>query len=134
MSYDPNVPLPNAAATSAMFRAQFQGLKSLIDAVPTISSAVVDAVTPLPPGEAPTVSASITAGVLHLSFGLPQGVAGQVTEQTLAKALNAVAASSSANTNAVDTLHISPLPYYEESQFIEVVSKLNELILAMRRA
>ncbi len=37
---------------------------------------LINSVTTLPPGEAATVSASIAAGVLHLSFGLPQGAAG----------------------------------------------------------
>ncbi len=74
--FDPNLPEPNANATSAVLRGQFQGLKALIDAVPTVTTAQVDAVTTLNPGDAATVGVSITGGVLHLTFGIPQGVDG----------------------------------------------------------
>ena len=57
-------------------RGQLNGLKDLIDAVPTISSAVVDAVNTLPPGSPATVSASVVAGVLHFSFSIPEGMQG----------------------------------------------------------
>jgi len=44
MPYDTNIPATNAEATSAMFRGQFNGLKALIDAIQTVSSATVDGV------------------------------------------------------------------------------------------
>lgn len=56
MPFDPTVPALNVEATSAMFRGQFNGLKDLIDAVPTITSAVVDTVTTLPAGDPAAVT------------------------------------------------------------------------------
>jgi hypothetical protein len=76
MPYDPAFPAANAELTSPAFRDQFQGLKALIDAVPTITTAQVDAVNTLSPGAPATVGVSITGGVLHFTFGIPQGVAG----------------------------------------------------------
>jgi hypothetical protein len=76
MPFDPTYPPANALIESAPMRGQFQSLKALIDAVPTITTAQVDAVTTLNPGEAATVGVSITGGVLHLTFGIPQGVDG----------------------------------------------------------
>ncbi len=75
MPYDPNFPPHEAELISAQWRDQFHGIKDLIDAG-AISGVVIDSVTTLPPGEAATVDASIIAGVLHLSFGIPQGPAG----------------------------------------------------------
>ncbi len=75
MSFDPSLPADHSPLVSAEMRGQFNGLKTLIDAG-VLSGVVIDNVTTLPPGEAATVNASIVAGVLHLSFGLPQGPAG----------------------------------------------------------
>ncbi len=75
MPFDPSLPAPNSPLVSAEMRGQLNGLKELIDAG-AISGVVIDGVTTLPPGEAATVVASIVAGVLHLSFGIPQGAAG----------------------------------------------------------
>ncbi len=71
--FDPTIPATNAEATSAMFRSQFNGLKDLIDAIPGVTSAVVDSVTTLPPGSPAVVSVSVISGTLHLSFELPRG-------------------------------------------------------------
>ena len=57
-------------------RGQLQGLKALIDAVPTITGAVVDGVTTVGPGEPAEVVAELVGGVLHLSFDVPQGAEG----------------------------------------------------------
>jgi len=76
MPFDPALPQENTTADAAQMRAQLTGLKALIDAVPTITSAHVDAVNTLFPGQPATVSVSITAGVLHVTFGIPQGATG----------------------------------------------------------
>jgi hypothetical protein len=87
-------------------RAQFNGLKDLIDNIGSITNAQVDAVTTLPAGDAATVDASITGRVLHFSFGIPQGQMGDpgptggVTLDQLANVIN----GSSANSNSVGTL------------------------------
>jgi hypothetical protein len=73
MPFDPSLPAPNTPLHSAVIRGQFQSLKSLIDAVSGVTSAVVDGVTTLPAGDPAAVSASVVGTELHLSFGLPQG-------------------------------------------------------------
>ncbi len=76
MPFDPSLPAPNSPLVSAEMRGQLNGLKDLIDGVPVVTGVVIDSVTTLPPGEAATVDASLAAGVLHLSFGIPQGLQG----------------------------------------------------------
>jgi hypothetical protein len=76
MPFDPTIPAPNAEATSAMFRGQFNGLKAMIDAILTVTDAQVDAVNTLPPGEPASVNLSVSGGTLHFTFGLPQGDTG----------------------------------------------------------
>ena len=73
MPYDPDVPALNAELTSPMFRDQFQGLKALIDAVSGVTSAVVDGVSTLNPGESASVTVSVIGTELHLSFAIPRG-------------------------------------------------------------
>ena len=74
--FDPSLPAAGSRLQSSVMRAQLTGLKSLIDAVPTITGAIVDNVTTVPPGDPATVSANVTAGMLHLSFQIPQGPQG----------------------------------------------------------
>lgn len=77
MPFDPNLPQENTPVDAVQKRAQLTGLKDLIDAVPAaVTSAQVDAVNTLPAGSPATVAASISGGVLHLTFGLPQGADG----------------------------------------------------------
>ncbi|MCX6856544.1 MAG: hypothetical protein NTV80_16755 [Verrucomicrobia bacterium] len=78
MSFDPNIPATNAEATSAMFRAQFNGLKDLIDAVPTLNAAQVDSTNTLPQGSPANASVSVIGNTLHFSFDIPQGQEGLV--------------------------------------------------------
>ena len=47
--YDPNLPANGTEMVSAEMRSQFQGLKTLIDAIVTLTAAQVDGVTSLPP-------------------------------------------------------------------------------------
>lgn len=110
-------------------RSQLNGLKDLIDAVPTITSAVVDSVTTLPAGDPAAVTASITGGVLHLSFGIPTGPAGEVTQAILDGAIQ----TTSANSNSVSQLNATADISYQSSQMQEVMNKLDELIWALRR-
>jgi hypothetical protein len=73
MPFDPTLPVEHADLDAAVVRGQFNALKSLIDAMPGVTSVVVDAVNPLGPDETPTVAMSIAEGVLHITFGLPRG-------------------------------------------------------------
>jgi hypothetical protein len=76
MPYDPNFPTANTLADAVQVRAQFNGLKDLIDAIPGITSAVVDSVTTVGPGQPATVTVSVIGTVLHLSLTLPEGQPG----------------------------------------------------------
>jgi hypothetical protein len=138
MPYDPNLPQAGTEIDAVQMRAQLNGLKTIIDAVPTITSAVVDSVDTLPPGSAATVSASIIGTVLHLTFGIPQGVEGPPGiqgppgEVTLAD-MNAAIATTSSNSNAVATLGELAEGSYNQTQMQNVINKVDELILALRR-
>jgi hypothetical protein len=57
MPYAPTKPASGSPDSSAEMRAQFAGLKQLIDTVPTITAAVVDSVSTLNPGDPATVNA-----------------------------------------------------------------------------
>ncbi len=76
MPYDPTLPLNNAQVQAALLRAQFSGLKDLIDALQSVTGAVVDGVNTVPAGDPAAVDLSVVDGVLHFSFDLPQGVDG----------------------------------------------------------
>lgn len=74
--FDPTQPAEGSPLQSAVMRSQLTSLKDLIDAVPTITSAVVDAITTLPAGSAATVDLTLTGSTLHFTFGLAQGAEG----------------------------------------------------------
>lgn len=76
MPFDPTKPAFGSPDSSAEMRAQFNGLKALIDAITSVTVATVDTVNTLNPGDPATVSVSIIGSVLHLSFGIPRGVDG----------------------------------------------------------
>jgi hypothetical protein len=71
--FDPTLPAQGSPNSSAVMRSQLNGLKALIDAVSGVTSAQVDAVNTLPAGSPASVMVSVSGGVLHLSFDLPQG-------------------------------------------------------------
>lgn len=140
--FDPTLPAPNANATSAVLRSQFNGLKALIDAIATLNAAVVDGVTTLPPSEPATVSLSVTGSTLHFTFGIPQGysgaegpqgVPGEVTLSDLNNAMQNTLSQTSSNTNGVGNLSMNADPNYDSNQMQAVMQKLDELINALRR-
>jgi hypothetical protein len=71
--FDPNLPAPNANATSAVLRSQFNGLKALIDAIASITAAQVDGVNTLPAGSPAQVNVTVNGNTLHFTFDIPQG-------------------------------------------------------------
>ncbi len=129
MPYDPNLPQAGTEIDAVQMRGQLNGLKDLIDAVPTITAAVVDGVTTLPAGDPAAVTASVTSGVLHLSFSIPTGPPGEVTQALLDGAIS----TTSANSNTVNQLNTTADSLYQPSQMQEVLNKLDELIGALRR-
>ncbi|MDZ4405570.1 hypothetical protein [Prosthecobacter sp.] len=73
MPYDPNLPPNNVQVKAQELRAQFNGLKDLIDAIQSITAAQVDAVTTVNPGDPAVVTLSVADGTLHISFQIPHG-------------------------------------------------------------
>jgi hypothetical protein len=78
------------------------------------------------------VSASVIGDVLHLTFSLPMGQSGPAGEVTLAD-MNAAIATTSSNSNAVATLGELAEGTYNQTQMQNVINKMDELILALRR-
>ena len=77
MPYDPTLPQEHTLIDAVQMRGQLNALKDLIDALPTITGAVVDGVTTLNPGDAASVTLSVLDSTLHFSFGIPPGQEGQ---------------------------------------------------------
>jgi hypothetical protein len=135
MPYDPNIPQAGTEIDAVQMRGQLNGLKDLIDAVPTITSAQVDGVTTLPAGDPATVSASVTGAVLHLTFGIPQGQEGQAGPpgEVTTAALDAAISGTSNNSNGVAALAESADSSYNQPQIQNLLNKMDELINALRR-
>ena len=140
MPYDPSKPAASSPNSSAEMREQLTSLKSLIDAVPVVSGAVVDTTTTGSPGSPAAVSVSLAGGVLHFTFDVPQGQqgpTGEVSQSQLSNdlvntqnaAVNTVLPLTSANSNAVSPLGVSSGDFTMQT----VIDKLNELINALRR-
>ena len=152
--FDPNYPPPNAEIESAPLRSQFNALKSLIDAITTLTNAEVDATNTLPPGDPANVTLTINGNTLHFTFdiptgdpgpegpqgqegptgpsGGPEGPPGPPGEVTLQQLTDEIA------TTAQNPINLSPLtfnpdPDYNPAQLQETIDKLNELLTALQR-
>jgi len=102
---------------------------------------VVDNVNTLSPGQDATVDVSFDGTNVHFSFGIPcgndgsqgkdgaQGPPGEVTLDQLANVIN----GSSANSNSVGTLGLGVNDPPSGADLQQVVNKLDELILVLRR-
>jgi hypothetical protein len=137
-------------------RAQLNGLKDLIDALPTgagITDAVIESVTTLPPGNPASATVSLAGSELRFTFALPEGATGpagqtgstgndgqqgptgaqgppgEVSQTDLNNAtLNMLSQSSNVTNN------VSELPSGFSDPDAETLRlKMNELILALRR-
>jgi hypothetical protein len=150
MPFDPNKPANNSPNSSAEMRAQLNGLKDLIDALPTgagITGAVIESVTTLPPGNPASATVSLAGSELRFTFALPEGAVGpvgqtgndgqqgpqgppgEVSQTDLNNAtLNMLNQSSNVTNN------VSELPSGFSDPDAETLRlKMNELILALRR-
>ena len=74
--FDPNLPANNSPNSSAQMRSQFNGLKALIDAVPTFNAAQVNSTTTLQPGSPAEASVGVMGNTLGFAFGIPAGAEG----------------------------------------------------------
>ena len=140
--FDPTYPPTNALIESAPLRAQFNSLKALIDSMASVSAAVVDGVTTLPPGDPATVSLNVVANTLHFTFGIPQGndgqqgpqgLPGEVSQADLSNAMLNTLSECSNNSNGVGSIAMNVDPDYSQNQVQQIVDKLEELIQALRR-
>jgi hypothetical protein len=125
--FDPTLPIENTEIDAAQMRSQLNGLKALIDAVPTVTAAQIDAVTTLPASDA----ANVIGTTFHLTFGIPQGPEGPAGGGLTLSKLEAAIATTPNNTNNVTPLAFSvsePVSWYERQQ---IADKINELIGAL---
>jgi hypothetical protein len=153
MPFDPALPQENTPLDAAQMREQLTGLKTLIDAMPGITAAVVDSVLTLPPGTQATAAVSLVGTELHFSFGIPegeqgstgsagsngndgapgqqgpQGVPGEVTLSDLNNGLQNTLSQTSANSNAVDELPNA----FSDPDAEALRLRFNALINALRR-
>lgn len=139
--FDPTLPQENTPVDAVQMRAQLNGLKDLIDAAPTITSAVVDSVSDVNPGMPAVVNVSVSNSVLHFAFEIPRGfngtdgsngsdgAPGEVSNTQLDTAI----AGTAANCNSVSlpSFTVSDPPTQFEMQ--QVADKLLELMNALRR-
>lgn len=142
MPFDPTIPQAGTEIDAVQMRGQLNGLKDLIDAIATINVAVVDGVNTLPPNNPATVSINVVANTLHFTFGIPQGhdgpqgpqgQPGEVSQTDLNNSVASVLGQSSNNSNVVPTLGQLADGTYNPNQLQDVINKLDELILALRR-
>jgi hypothetical protein len=74
--FDPNLPQEGTPLDAVQMRSQLNGLKSLIDAILTVTAAQVDSTTTLPQGSPANASVNVVGNMLHFSFEIPQGQEG----------------------------------------------------------
>ena len=147
MAFDPTKPVEGSEIDATELRAQLTGLDDKITAIGSVTGAQVDTTNTGPPGSSAGASVSLSGGVLHFNFDVPQGVdglqgpPGEVTQSQLSNdlvntqnaAVNTALGLSSANSNGVSLLSgtVSNPPTQAEVQ--ENRDRLNELINALRR-
>ena len=138
MPFNPALPADDVPVEADVLRAQFTGLHALIPA-----AAQVDSVSTGSAGSAAQALASLSGGVLHLDFTIPQGAEGQqgptgeVSQSQLSNdlvntqnaAVNTAMGLSSANSNGVSLLGVSSGDFTVQT----LIDKMNELINALRR-
>ena len=73
MSFDPNLPQELTPADAAQIRAQFNGLKALIDLLQSINAAQIDDVTTGNPGDPATATVTVNGQTLHFTLSIPRG-------------------------------------------------------------
>ncbi|MCX6838338.1 MAG: hypothetical protein NTX35_11080 [Verrucomicrobia bacterium] len=108
---------------------------------PPFANALVDGVTTLNPGDNATVQTNFDGSNVRFQFGIPrgqngsdggtgpQGAPGEVTNAQLSSAI----ASTSNGSNGVNTLVMTVSDPPTQGEVQAIASKLDELILALRR-
>ena len=161
--FDPTYPQANAEIDSAPLRSQFNSLKSLIDAITTLTNAQIDATNTLPPGDPANVSLTINGNTLHFTFDIPTGDTGPEGPQgadgppgpegpqgtpggppgpegpqgppgeVTLQQLTDEIATTALNPTTVAPLTFTPDPDYNPAQLQETIDKLNELLTTLTR-
>lgn len=140
MAYDPSLPADGSPLVAAEMRTQLQGLKSLIDALAggEVTSAVVDSVQTVPPGDPAQVSVSLSGSVLHFSFQIPHGAdgldgtpgtPGEVSMAQLQSEIGATARHPSSVADLALSVNDPPTAFEVQS----IANKIDELLAALRR-
>ena len=140
MAFDPLLPTDGSLIVAGELRSQFTGLDAKITAVPGVTGAIVDTTNTGSPGSSAAASVSLSGGVLHFNFDVPQGQqgpTGEVSQSQLSNdlvntqnaAVNTALPLTSANSNAVSLLGVSSGDFTVQT----LIDKLNELINALRR-
>ena len=109
---------------------------------PPFANAVVDNVNTLPAGSPATVGVSFDGSNVRFTFGIPQGndgptgaagQPGEVTQTDLNNGLLNNLSQCSNNSNGVSTLGQGADSSYNQTQMQDLISKVDELINALRR-
>ena len=142
MPFDPSLPAPNSPLESQVIRDQLQALFVLINNIVSVTAAQVDGVSTLPPGSPATVGVSFDGSNVRFTFGIPQGndgptgatgQPGEVTQTDLNNGLLNNLSQCSNNSNGVSTLGQGADSSYNPGQMQDLISKVDELINALRR-
>lgn len=144
MAFNPILPIDGSLIAAEELRNQFNGLKDLIDAVPAgptgpegppgpqgppFAGAQVESTVTLPPFNPASVGVMFDGTNVRFSFGIPQGNPGEVSFADLNGAIGSVISGSSSVSNSVDLL----LPTNPNPSLLDVATKLDQLIQALRR-
>jgi hypothetical protein len=144
--FDPTKPANHSPNSAAEMRAQLAGLKALIDAVPAgppgpqgpegpvISTIQIGSVTTGSPGTPASASVNVFGNNVELSFTIPQGETGSgVTSTDVTNAIANEITGTARNPNTVGMLSTSVSAQPTQSELMEVIAKINELIGSLQR-
>ena len=144
MPFDPTIPPDGAFATGAALRGQFNGLKTLIDAVPAgpagpagpvgpaFSNVQIGSVITGMAGTGAAVSVNVNGSIVELSFTIPAGEMGPMGEVSSATLAGEIAGTARDPIMVTD-LVLTPSDPPTQGDLAAVIAKVNELISALRR-
>jgi len=143
MPFDPALPQQGTEIDAVQMRAQLNGLKELIDAVPAgpgpagpagpqgpvFASVSIGTVTTGAPGTPAAADVSTTGNDVSLSFTIPAGEPGEVTQA----ALDAAILGTAQNPASIAPLSITISDPPTKAEVEAILSTLNTLIGLLQR-
>ena len=144
MPFDPTKPVEGSEIDANELRAQFNGLKDLIDAVPAgppgpdgpvgpaFSNVQIGSVITGMAGTGAAVSVTVNGSIVELSFTIPAGEMGPMGEVSSAMLAGEIAGTAR-NPNTVSDLVLLPSDPPTQGDLLAVIAKVNELLNALRR-